>query len=93
MPANNSFSEKNLTIVNFSIVIYFISIWLINRFEIDFTIIGVFRELLTIPALLAQLVFLFISIRKVLQHKASLVLKLSILALTVCSVLTISSFF
>lgn len=56
-------TNKNLTIVNFAIVSYFFLIWLINFYEIDFVLIGVFRELLTIPFLIAQIVFSVIGIK------------------------------
>ena len=49
-------------IANFTIVSYFVLIWLINFYKIDIVLIGVFRELLTIPFLIAQIVFLVIGI-------------------------------
>lgn len=90
---NTLFSNRNLTIVNFAIVFYFILIWLINIYQIDFVLVGVFRELFTIPFLLAQIVFLVIGIIYLMKNKKSLLLMLSVIALAICSIITIGSFF
>jgi hypothetical protein len=58
-----------LTIINFGITAYFLAIYLINLYQIDFVIVGVFRELLTIPLMLAELVFLFLSLRFIIYEK------------------------
>ncbi|MAP06103.1 MAG: hypothetical protein CMP79_05645 [Formosa sp.] len=57
-----SITDRKLIIANFTIVSYFVLIWLINVYKIDIVLIGVFRELLTIPFLIAQIVFLVIGI-------------------------------
>ena len=86
-------TNRNLTIINFIIVSYFIVIYLLYYFKIDAHLIGVFRELLSIPFLIAQLVFLVIGIKH-LKHKPRHVLTLiSILLLAICTVITIGSFF
>ena len=90
---NTLFSNRNLTIVNFAIVFYFILIWLINIYQIDFILVGVFRELFTIPFLLAQIVFLVIGIIYLMKNKKSLLFMLSVIALAICSIITIGSFF
>lgn len=72
-------TNRNLTIVNFAIVSYFILIWLINFYKIDNVIIGVFREILTIPFLIAQIVFLVIGIRYLI--KKDFLLIVSVLSL------------
>lgn len=94
MLMKNFLNTKSLTIFNFTIVAYFAISYLIYIYQIDFVIIGVFRELLTIPFMLAQIVFLFLSIRfLILEKKFPFGLLFSILALAICSALTIGSFF
>ena len=90
---NGGINDSNLTIINFIIVAYFILIWLINYFQMDFAVIGVFVELLTIPFLLAQLVFLFLGIKFVIQNEKHLLTIGSLLALAICTFFTIGSFF
>lgn len=76
------------------VVFYFATIYCIDYFEIDYTIIGVFRELLTIPFLLAQLFFLGISVvlflRKGIIHKRCILLSIVILC---CSSLFTGDYF
>jgi len=85
---------KILSIINFVIVDYFVAIYLINYYRIDFAIIGVFRELLTIPFMLVQIVFLFLGLRLMFQKKQFPFLFLfSFIALVICSAITIGSFF
>ena len=79
--------------MNFGIVSYFILIWLINIYKIDFVLIGVVREMLTIPFLLAQIVFLVIGIKYLIKNKRNLMTTFSVLALAICTVITIGSFF
>ncbi|EMY80447.1 hypothetical protein pgond44_11893 [Psychroflexus gondwanensis ACAM 44] len=86
-------TNKSLTIVNFAIVSYFIVIWLINFYKIDFVLIGVFRELLTIPFLIAQIVFLVIGIKYLMKNKKSFLLIISVLLLAICSIVTLGTFF
>lgn len=86
-------TNRNLTIVNFAIVAYFIVIWLINFFKIDLAIIGFFRELLTIPFLIAQIFFLVIGINHLAKNKINPLTVISVLALAICAFLTIGSFF
>jgi hypothetical protein len=86
-------TNKNLTIINFVIVFYFILIYLINFYKIDFVLVEVLRELLTIPFLLAQIVFLIIGIIFLINNKKSFITIISLLALAVCMFITIGSFF
>ena len=86
-------TSRNLTIINFVIVYYFILIYLINFYKIDFVLVEVFRELLTIPFLLAQIVFLIIGIIFLINNKKSFITIISLLALAICMFITISSFF
>jgi hypothetical protein len=86
-------TNKSLIIVNFAIVCYFIVIWLINFYKIDFVLIGVFRELLTTPFVIAQIVFLVIGIKYLINNKKSFLLIISVLLLTICSIVSIGTFF
>lgn len=86
-------SNKNLTIINFVIVSYFVLLYLINFYELDFVLIGVFRELLTIPFLGAQFFFLLIGIVFLIKYKARFLTIVSIIALVCSTVYTISWFF
>ena len=86
-------TNRNLIIVNFEIVSYLMLIWIINFYKIDYVLIGVFRELLTIPFLIAQIVFLVIGIKYVIKNQRNLLVIISVLSLAICSIITIGSFF
>ena len=86
-------TRKNLAIINFAIVFYFLLIWLLNFYNIDFFLLGFFIELLTIPFLLAQIVFLIIGINYVMKNKRNTLTKISVVLLAICTVITIGSFF
>lgn len=90
---NSIFNHKTLTKINFGIATYFLILYLIDIYQIDFTLIGVLRELLTIPFLILQVVFLLISIRFVFKHNAKdFWLNISIFTLAICTTTTICSF-
>ncbi len=86
-------TNRNLIIVNFAIVFYFILIWLINFYKIDFVLIEVFREVLTIPFLIAQIVFLVIGIKYLIKNQRNFLTIISVLLLAICTIITIGSFF
>jgi len=90
---NKLISNKNLTIINFIIVSFFVLAWLINFYKIDFALIEIFRELLTIPFLIAQIVFLVIGIKYLINNKRDSLTIVSVLLLAICSIITIGSFF
>jgi hypothetical protein len=90
---NKIASLYTITWANFAIVAYFGSLFLLNHFKIDALIIGVFREILTIPFLLAQFVFLGLSGKLLVNQKSNGIFLVSVLALTICTVLTVISFF
>ncbi len=90
---NRFITNKNLTIVNFRIVSYFVLIWLINFYKIDFVLIGVFSQILIIPFLIAQIVFLVIGINYLIKNQSNLLTIISVLFLTSCAIITIGSFF
>ena len=90
---NKIITNRNLTIINFVIVSYFILIWLFNFYKIDFILIGVFREMLTIPFLIAQIVFLVIGIKYLIKNRKGFFTIISVLLLAICTVITFGSFF
>lgn len=90
---NGGINDRSLTIINFLIVCYFILIWLANHFQVDYAFTGFFVELLTIPFLLAQFIFLFLGIQFILKNEKRLLTIISLLALAVCTIITIGSFF
>lgn len=89
----NLLTDKNLTIINFIIVFYFIVIYVINIYKVDFVIIGVLRELLTIPFLLAQVVFVFFGVHHLIKHKIKILTLVSLIALVISAIYTIGNFF
>lgn len=89
----NLLTGRNLTLMNFAIVFYFVLIYTFYIFKIDFVIIGVFQEMLTIPFLIAQVVFVVIGIYYLINYKKEVLNIISLLLLTICSVITIGSFF
>lgn len=86
-------TDRNLIIVNFTIVSYFILIWLINLYNVHFFLLGVFIELLTIPFLIAQIVFLVIGIKYLIQNDSKVMTIFSTASLAICTFITIRSFF
>lgn len=87
-------TEKKLIFVNFLIVTYFLSVYTIHLFQLENTVIGVFKEILTIPFLLGQIVFLVVGVVFLVKNKKSgFWTKLSVFLLGICSVFTIGSFF
>lgn len=91
---NKTLSERRLTVINFVIVFYFVSIYIITRYKIDIIIIDIFREILTLPFLIAQIVFLILgSLVLINKRKGHFLTKLSLILLAICSIITIGSFF
>jgi hypothetical protein len=87
-----SITDRKLIIANFTIVSYFVLIWLINVYKIDIVLIGVFRELLTIPFLIAQIVFLVIGINFLIKNQRNALTIISVLSLACCMLITVGSF-
>jgi len=90
---NKFLTNKNLVIANFAIVSYFILIWLFNLYNVDFVLIGVLREILTIPLLILQIVFLVIGIKFLMKNQKDFLIMISVVSLAICSIITIGSFF
>ena len=89
----NVITNSKLIIINFSIVSYFVLIWLINFYQIDHVLVGVFVELLTIPFLLAQIVFLVVGIRFLTHNSKKTLTVISVVSLAICTLITLGSFF
>jgi len=90
---NKLLTHRNLTIINFGIVSYFVLIYIINLYKIDYVLIGVFRELLTLPFVLAQIIFLIIGLIFLIRNQKNFLTIISVLALAICTFITIGSFF
>ena len=86
-------NNRNLILINFGIILYFIALYLLNHFEIDFVLIGVFRELFTIPFMLGQLIALVIGVIYLIKNKIKFLTLLSVISLAVCAFITITSLF
>lgn len=86
-------TNRNLTIINFIIVTYFGLIYLLNFYKIDFVLIGIFREMLTIPFLLAQILFLVLGITHLIKYKTHFLTLISIIGLAISAIYTIGWFF
>jgi hypothetical protein len=86
-------NNKNLTIVNFSIVIYFGLLYVLDFFKLDFVLIGVVREIFTIPFMIAQLLFLVLGIIHIIKYKTHLLTFISIVLLAINAIYTVASFF
>lgn len=86
-------TDKNLIIINVTIVLYFIVIYLLFKYNVDYIIIGVLRELMTIPFMLAQIVFVLIGINYLIKNKIRLLTLISIITLAICLIITIASFY
>ena len=89
---NKLMTNRNLTIINFVIVTYLVLIYSLNFYKIDSVLIGVFRELLTIPFLLAQIIFLVVGIIHLIKYKTHFLTIISIIGLAICAIYTIGPF-
>ena len=87
--------QKRLAIINFTIVSFFLLIYLINLYKIDLDLIDAIRELLTIPFLISQIVFLTLSIKILIKDNkgGNYLLVSSVIALAICTFFTLGSFF
>ncbi len=91
---NKNSTEKWLTIFNYTVVFYFAVIYALYYYQIEFVLIGVIREMLTLPLMITQLVLLFLGIGFLARGKRqSLLFVASLVVLFICSALTIGSFF
>lgn len=87
-------TERNLIVINIIIVSYFVVLYLINLCMLDYVLIGVVGEMLTIPFLCSQILFLVLGGKYLMKkRKSSFVFKISLILLAICSVITFYSFF
>jgi hypothetical protein len=94
MKVKNPLNGSRLLIASLIISAYFLTLFLIDYYEPDHFLIGFFGELLTIPFLLAQIVFLVIGFYLLLtqKHQRNLII-FSIVILSLCSLLTFGTIF
>ena len=85
-------NDRNLTIVNLTIVTYFALNYLIYIAKIQNVILGVINELATLPMLFLQIVFLVLGTIHIIKKPINFLLIISLLLLTLCSILTFSGF-
>ncbi|MFP2995322.1 hypothetical protein ABN763_05405 [Spongiivirga sp. MCCC 1A20706] len=94
MNAAISGKPNKLALINLIIVAYFLISYLLYLLKIDGVLIGVIKELTTIPFLIAQVVFLVIGIITISKSKpAATLLLISVILLGICVVITLGSFF
>ena len=84
---------KKLTLINFAIVTFFSLIYLQFYYRIDNLAVIFLKELVTIPFLISQVIFWLISIKLLANNTKKLYFILSFTLLTICSFLTLQSFF
>lgn len=84
-------TERRLTVINIVIVSYFAFLYIVNALQLDFILIGFFREFLTIPFLISEIVFLVIGSIMVLKSRTSFNTRVSIALLAICAGFTIGS--
>ena len=90
---NQLYTSKSLSLINVIIILYFGFIYLINIFGVNFVLIGVVTNFLTIPFLLAEVIFLILGIRFLIENKKNvLFLYFSLVLLFISFVFTYGSF-
>jgi len=87
--------DKTLFYISLFISGYFLTLYLFYIFELKGWIIGFFGELLTIPIMLAQLIFLGVGIFRFVKIKEARNkwIITAVIILAISSILTIGSFF
>ncbi|MBA6153246.1 hypothetical protein [Gelidibacter maritimus] len=86
-------TDRNLIIINSVIILYFFGIYILYKYQVDIVIIGVFQEMLSIPFMLAQIIFIIIGIHHLVKHKIKILTLISVIALAICLTITVGSFF
>ncbi|MFY0630846.1 MAG: hypothetical protein JXR05_10730 [Flavobacteriaceae bacterium] len=88
------FSDRNVTVINFGIMGFFGLIYLINYYQIDAVLIGVIREMLTIPFLLALVGFSILGVIYLIRaSKKKIGRSISSVLLIICAFITLRTFF
>lgn len=85
----NQQSQSSLRAINFSIVGYFLALYTLYLLNIGGGFLQFFVELLTIPMVLAQSVFLVLGVIFLFKNVSGWWMKISVLALLISTVLTI----
>ncbi len=83
---------KKLTIINFSITTYFCLIYLQYYYNITNEFVNFIKELFTIPFLIAQVIFLIISIKQLLKKHINMAFIISVILLVISSFIIFKSF-
>lgn len=86
-------SSKGLTAVNLLIVAYFALSYLVNYYQISSKAIQGVSEFLTIPFLIALVIFTAIGLKYLTQKKRRSSTVISIALLGLCAIATAKSFF
>ena len=90
----NAINPKKQLLISLLIVSYFMVIYSLHNYHIDFVLLGVFREILTIPFIIAQFVFLLTGIRlMIFERNQRHLSSLSVILLAICTMTTMGSFF
>lgn len=90
---NKLLNSRNLSLVNLLIVTYFVGLYLVNFYQVDHKLVGVLGELLTVPFLIAMVLFLAIGIKYLTERKKQTITVISIGLLGLCAIATVKSFF
>ncbi|MDX1591772.1 MAG: hypothetical protein R3283_07410 [Balneolaceae bacterium] len=84
--------NKQLTFINFMVTGYFIALYGLNYFEIESNTIAFIGELLTIPFILAAIIFSAMGIKKLITGNMDLKTGISSFLLIMCTGLILFSF-
>lgn len=84
--------NKNLVLINWGIVGYFLLLVGVNHYQFDFQLLGLIRELFTIPFILAAILFSVLGIKQWLNGSLDLKAGISLGALLICTFWILRSF-
>ena len=86
--------DGGLLTISVIIAAYFLALFFLNYYRADHFLVGFFIESLTIPFLLAQVIFLIIGIGLLFsKNSRQKLIVLSVIILSVSTILTFGSFF
>ena len=89
----NKQSEGSLSVINFIISAYFLWAYMFYQLNVSSGFVQFLMEILTIPMMIAQLVFLVLGIIFIFRFNTGIWMKISLAALLISAILTIGSFF
>ncbi len=90
---NKLLENKNMMLVNWSIVGYFMILIGLNHYQVDVQILHVLRELFTIPFVLAAVFFSVLGFKQWFSGSMDLKAGISFGGLLLCTIWIIRSFF